>query len=91
MPSQEEIRICEPVDNLNHIFAYESDLKSQLHRSLCHQNGLAKQTSSQLNKGSNRTDNYIGRKNTHQPNSEALCVSLSVYIVCFFFHFATKR
>lgn len=71
MPSQEEIRICEPVDNLNHIFSYENDLKSQLHRPLCHQNGLTKQPSSQLNKGSTRTDNSSGHKNTHQLNSEA--------------------
>lgn len=74
MPSQEEIRICEPVDNLNHIFSYENDLKSQLHRPLCHQNGLTKQPSSQLNKGSTRTDISSGRKNTHQLNSEAVCM-----------------
>lgn len=74
MPSQEEIRICEPVDNLNHIFSYDNDLKSQLHRPLCHQNGLTKQPSTQLNKGSTRTDNSSSRKNTHQLNSEAVCM-----------------
>lgn len=75
MPSQEEIRICEPVDNLNHIFSYENDLKLQLHcPTQCHQNGLAKQPSSQLNKGSTQTDNYNSHKNTHQINSEAVCI-----------------
>lgn len=74
MPSQEEIRFCEPVDNLNHIFSYENDLKSQSPRPLCHQNGLTKQPSSQLNKVSTRTDNSSGRKNTHQLNSEAVCM-----------------
>lgn len=74
MPSQEEIRICEAADNLNHIFSYESDLKSQLHRTFCHQNGLAKhQPSSQLNKGILRSDNCGSHKNTHQLNSEAVC------------------
>lgn len=73
MPSQEEIGICEPTDNLNHIFSYESDLKSQLHP-LYHQNGLTKQPSSQLNRGSNHTDNYSSHRNTHQLNFEAVRV-----------------
>lgn len=72
MPSQEEIRICESTDNLNPIFSYENDLKSQLHRSLCHQNGSAKQPSSQLNEGFTRTDNYSSHKVTHQ--AEAVCI-----------------
>lgn len=73
MPSQEEIRICEPADDLNHIFSYESDLKSQFYPSLCHQNGLVKPPSSQLNEGFPRADNYTSHKSTHQLNSEAVC------------------
>lgn len=79
MQSQEEIRFCEPADDLNHIFSYENDLKLQLHRPFYHQNGLAKQPSSQLNKGSPRTDNYNGHKNTtHQLNSDTVCVYFAV-------------
>lgn len=81
MQSQEEIRFCEPADDLNHILSYESDLKSQLHRPFYHQNGFAKQPSSQLNKGSPRTDNYNGRKNTtHQLNSDTVCVSVCLCV-----------
>lgn len=87
MPSQEEIRICEPADNLNHIFSYESDLKSQFYPSLCHQNGLVEQPSSQLNKGFPRADNYTSHKSTHQLNTEAVCTmcpSKSVIFFCTF-------
>lgn len=93
MQSQEEIRFCEPADDLNHIFSYENDLKSQLHRPFYHQNGLAKQPSSQLIKGSPHTDNY-GRKNTtHQLNSDTVCVCLSlcVFCSCYFFFFSSIR
>lgn len=80
MQSQEEIRFCEPGDDLDHIFSYKSDLKSQLHRPFYHQNGLVKQPSSQLNKGSPRTDNYNGRKNTTHPlNSDTVCICLRVH------------
>lgn len=80
MQSQEEIRFCEPADDLNHIFSYENhDLKSQLHRPFYHQNGLARQTSLQLNKGSPRTDNYNSHKNTtHQLNSDTVCERVRV-------------
>lgn len=92
MQSQEEIRFCEPADDLNHIFSYENDLKSQLHRPFYHQNGLAKQPSSQLNKGSPRTDNYNGRKNTtHQLNSDTVCVYSAVFfLLCLYTHPAPK-
>lgn len=73
MPSQEEIGICESADNLNQIFSYDTDLKSQFHYPIYHQNGLSKQLA-QLNTDSSRSDNYSGHKTTHQLNSETVCL-----------------
>lgn len=59
MPSQENIQFCESADNLNHIFSYENDLRSQYHNSLRLKNDSVEQPPSlQSHKGFPRTDDY---------------------------------
>lgn len=92
MPSQENIQFCESTDDLNQMFCYENDLKSQLHHSFRLKNDSVKQPPSveSNNKGFERTDNYNsnsgdrgnsdGQISTLELNFETVCVHIYIYI-----------
>lgn len=88
MPSQENIQICESTDNINQIFSYENDSRSELHCSLRLKDDSVKQPPSiQSNKGFPRTDDNSDhdvsdsgkRKSTYELNSETVCVHIYIY------------
>lgn len=68
MPSQEEIQICDTVDNFNNILTYENDLHFQ-------QNHQADDIIKSLPlNGIQRSDNY---KNSVQQQSNMVCVRIN--------------
>lgn len=97
MPSQENTRFCESDDNnVNQMFSYENDSRSQSHHSLRLKNESVEQQppSVQSHKGFSRThDNYSNvndvdggnsqRISTHELNSETVCAHIYTFLFIF--------
>lgn len=83
MPSQEEIQLCDTVENFNNILSYENDLKSRLHLQSNRKNDVIKSLPS--DNGIRRIDNHGDHNHTtQQQRSEMVCVlcTMCAYNTC---------